>query len=162
MGFLCKEKKIDELRGLMEKMLKENKLLADQVTYNTIIHALSKYGHAEEALQFLREAEEKGFHVDKVEHTAIINCFCQEVKMEGAKAIVDNMFSKWCTPDVVTYTAVLNGFCRVGKINQAKKLLNQMYKHGCKPNCGLQMKLLIVYSCMDFAAKENFQKLVML
>ncbi|KAG8385252.1 hypothetical protein BUALT_Bualt03G0022700 [Buddleja alternifolia] len=135
MGFLCKERRIDELRRLLEKMSKESKLLPDQVTYNTLIHMFSKNGLAEEALGFLREAEERGFRVDKVGYTAIINCFCQGGRIDRAKDIVDEMLSKGCSPDVVTYTAVLNGFCRVGEVDQAKKLLQQMYKNGCKPNC---------------------------
>ncbi|EYU33400.1 hypothetical protein MIMGU_mgv1a023529mg [Erythranthe guttata] len=135
MGFLCKERRIDELRGLLDKMLKESNLVPDQVTYNTLIHMLSKYGHAEEALGFIREAEERGFHVDKVGHTAVVNCFCQEGRIDRAKDLVDEMLLKGCTPDVVTYTAVLHGFCRIGEIERAKKLLQQMYKHGCKPNC---------------------------
>lgn len=135
LGILCKEKRIDELRGLLKKMLEENKLQPDQVTYNTLIHMLCKYGHGDEAMVFLREAEEWGFHIGKVGHTAVVNCFCQEGRIDEAKEIIDDMLLKGCSPDVVTYTAVLNGFCRVGKVDQAKKLLQQMYKHGCKPNC---------------------------
>ncbi|KAL0442488.1 UNVERIFIED_CONTAM: hypothetical protein Slati_1971500 [Sesamum latifolium] len=135
MRFLCKEARIDELRGLMEKMARESTLLPDQVTYNTLIHMLSKGGHAEEALGFLREAEERGFHIDKLGHTAIVNCFCQEGRIDRAKDIVDEMLLKGCNPDVVTYTAVLHGFCKIGEVDKAKKLLQQMHKHGCKPNC---------------------------
>ena len=59
MGFLCKERRIKEVRELMDKMLKDSKLIPDQVTYNTLIHMLSKHGHGDEALEFLRDAEER-------------------------------------------------------------------------------------------------------
>ncbi|GER36763.1 pentatricopeptide repeat-containing protein [Striga asiatica] len=136
MGFLCKHKKIDELRGILQKMQQGvSKLPPDQDTYNTLVHMLCKNGHAEEALGFLREAERKGFHIDKSGHTAIVNCFCHEGKMDKAKVIVDEMLLKGCNPDVVTYTAVLDGFCRLGEIERAKNLLKQMNKHNCRPNC---------------------------
>ncbi|CAL5411702.1 unnamed protein product [Camellia sinensis] len=134
MGFLCKEKRIKEVRELMEKMLKVSKLLPDQVTYNTLIHMLSKHGHGDEALEFLREAEERGFLVDKVGYSAIIHSFCQEGRIDMAKELVSEMFSKGCNPDVVTFTTVINGFCRIGDVDEARKLLQQMEKHGCKPN----------------------------
>ena len=59
MGFLCKERRIKEVRELMDKMLMDSKLIPDQVTYNTLIHMLSKHGHGDEALEFLRDAEER-------------------------------------------------------------------------------------------------------
>ncbi|KAI9198659.1 hypothetical protein LWI28_019906 [Acer negundo] len=133
-GFLCKDKRIKEVRDLMEKMVSDSNLIRDQVTYNTLIHMLSKHGHADEALNFLREAEERGFRVDKIGYSAIVHSFCKEGRIEEAKELVNLMFQKGCIPDVVTYTAVVNGFCRLGKLDQAKKMLQQMYKHGCKPN----------------------------
>ncbi|XWS18679.1 hypothetical protein CRYUN_Cryun32bG0065500 [Craigia yunnanensis] len=57
MNFLCKEKQVKEVRDLIEKMAKDSNLFPDQVTYNTLIHMLSKHAHADEALEFLREAE---------------------------------------------------------------------------------------------------------
>ncbi|XP_044509564.1 pentatricopeptide repeat-containing protein At5g41170, mitochondrial-like [Mangifera indica] len=134
MGFLCKEKRIKEVRNLMEQMVTDGNLLHDQVTYETLIHMLSKHGHGDEALKFLKEAEDKGFQVDKVAYSAIIHSFCKDGRIQEAKELVNQMFQKGCIPDVVTYTAVVNGFCRVGKLDLARKMLQQMYKHGCKPN----------------------------
>lgn len=134
MAFLCKEKRIDEVKELMEKMQEDSNLIPDQVTYANAIHALSRHGHADEAWEFLKEAEGKGFNVDKVGHSAVINSFCQKGNLEKAKELLNEMFAKDCIPDVVTYTAVVNGFCHIGDIDQAKKLLQQMYKHGIKPN----------------------------
>ncbi|KAK8524661.1 hypothetical protein V6N13_015673 [Hibiscus sabdariffa] len=134
MSFFCKEKQVKEVRDLMEKMVKESNLFLDMVTYNTLIHMLSKNGHADEALEFLQEAEASGFRIDKVGHSAIVHSYCKQGKIEEAKSIVNEMLSKGCNPDVVTYTAVVDGFCRVGKVDQAKKMLQHMYKHDCKPN----------------------------
>ncbi|KDP20455.1 hypothetical protein JCGZ_05300 [Jatropha curcas] len=133
-GFLSKDKRIKEVKDLIEKMIKDSKLLPDQVTYNTLIHMLSKHGHADEAVEFLTEAEERGFQVDKVGYSAIVDSFCKQGRIDQAKKIVNEMFAKGCSPDVVTYTAVVNGLCKVGKVEEAKKMLQQMYKHGCKPN----------------------------
>ncbi|KAM2512429.1 hypothetical protein TB2_035868 [Malus domestica] len=102
----------------MEKMIKDGELLPDQVTYNNLVHMLSKHGYGDEALEFLREAEERGYWFDKVGYSAIVHSFCKD----------------GCTPDVVIYTAVLDGYCRLGKVDHAKKMLQHMYKHGCRPN----------------------------
>ncbi|XP_009600019.1 pentatricopeptide repeat-containing protein At1g09900 [Nicotiana tomentosiformis] len=133
-SFFCTQKQTDKVKELVEKMAKDSNLLPDQVTYNTIIHMLSKHGHADEALGFLREAEERGFRVDKVGYSAVVNSFCKDGRIDKAKELVNEMIAKGCNPDVVTYTAVLNGFCLAGKTDQAKKLLQHMYKYGCKPN----------------------------
>ncbi|KAK2997733.1 hypothetical protein RJ639_006033 [Escallonia herrerae] len=109
MGFLCKEKRIEQVRELMEKMVKDSNLLPDQVTYNNLIHMLSKQGHGEEAIGFLREAEERGLRVDKVGYSAIVHSFCEAGNIARAKELVNEMFSKGCIPDVVTYTTVVNG-----------------------------------------------------
>ncbi|KAM1245089.1 hypothetical protein ACFX2G_037161 [Malus domestica] len=113
-----KEKRVKEVRELMEKMIKDGELLPDQVTYNNLVHMLSKHGYGDEALEFLREAEERGYWFDKVGYSAIVHSFCKD----------------GCTPDVVIYTAVLDGYCRLGKVDHAKKMLQHMYKHGCRPN----------------------------
>ncbi|PIA47205.1 hypothetical protein AQUCO_01400115v1 [Aquilegia coerulea] len=134
MGFLCKGKRIKEVKQVLEKMGKDANLLPDQVTYNHFIHMLSKHGHADEALEFLHESQEKGFRIDKVGYSAVVHSFCQQGNLDKAKEIVNEMFSKGCIPDVVTYTAVVNGYCRIGKVDQAKKMLQNMYKHGCRPN----------------------------
>ncbi|RZC51682.1 hypothetical protein C5167_020108 [Papaver somniferum] len=63
MGFFCKEKRMKEVRELLVKMKMDGNLMPDQVTYNNLIHVLSKNGHGDEALDFLRESEEKGFRV---------------------------------------------------------------------------------------------------
>ncbi|CAN6546071.1 unnamed protein product [Malus baccata var. baccata] len=100
------------------KMIKDGELLPDQATYNNLVHMLSKHGYGDEALEFLREAEERGYWFDKVGYSAIVDSFCKD----------------GCTPDVVIYTAVLDGYCRLGKVDHAKKMLQHMYKHGCRPN----------------------------
>ncbi|CAN6683705.1 unnamed protein product [Malus baccata var. baccata] len=92
-------------------MIKDGELLPDQVTYNNLVHMLSKHGYGDEALEFLWEAEERGYRFDKVGYSAIVHSFY-----------------------VVTYTAVLDGYCRLGKVDHAKKMLQHMYKHGCRPN----------------------------
>ena len=61
-------------------MVKDGKLIPDQVTYNTLIHMLSKHGHGDEALEFLREAEERGFRDDKIVYSAIVHSFCKAWK----------------------------------------------------------------------------------
>ena len=107
MSFLCKEKRVKEVRKLMDKMVKDSKLILDQVTYNSLIHMLSKHGHGDEALEFLREAEERGFRVDKVGYSAIVHSFCKPGRIDIAKELVNEMFKKGCIPDVVTYTVTL-------------------------------------------------------
>jgi pentatricopeptide repeat protein len=48
-------------------------LFPDQVTYNMLIHVLSKHGHADETVEFLKESEGKRFRVDEVGYSAIVH-----------------------------------------------------------------------------------------
>ncbi|CAN0905003.1 hypothetical protein LINGRAHAP2_LOCUS23418 [Linum grandiflorum] len=67
-------------------MVKDSKLLLDQVTYNIMIQVLSKHQHSDEALAVVKEAEERGFQVDKVEYSAVVDSFCkQELRSEEEK-----------------------------------------------------------------------------
>ncbi|KAF6147806.1 hypothetical protein GIB67_014386 [Kingdonia uniflora] len=134
MCFLCKDKRMKEVRELLGKMADDSHFLLDQKTYTTLIHSLSKNGHGEEAFLLLRESEEKDFQIDKAEYSVVVHSFCQQGNLEKAKEIINEMFLKGCIPDVVTYTTVINGLCRTGKIDGAKKMIINMYKHGCKPN----------------------------
>uniref|UniRef100_M8BUJ5 Pentatricopeptide repeat-containing protein n=1 Tax=Aegilops tauschii TaxID=37682 RepID=M8BUJ5_AEGTA len=122
---------VAEVRGLLRRMRNDAGLFPDQVTYNMLIHVLAKHGHADEALEFLRESEGKRFRVDG---HAVVHSFCLNGRMAEAKEIVSEMISKECHPDVVTYSAVVDGFCRIGEIDQARKMMKHMYKNGCKPN----------------------------
>ncbi|KAI3988525.1 hypothetical protein MKX01_026339 [Papaver californicum] len=134
MGFFCKEKRIKEVQELLVKMKIDGNLMPDQVTYNNLIHVLSKNGHGDEALDFLKESEEKGNRVDKVGYSAIVDSYCQKGNLGKAKEIVNGMFIKGCLPDVVTYTAVVIRFFQKGEVDQAKKMIKKIYEHGCKPN----------------------------
>ncbi|XAR72503.1 hypothetical protein NMG60_11019167 [Bertholletia excelsa] len=134
MTFLVKEKKIKEVRDVMEKMVNDTKLLPDQLTYSTLIHLLSKQGHGEEALEFLKEAEGRGFLIGTVGYSAIIHSLCQEGRIDKANELVKEMLSKGCNPDVVTYTSLIHGYCHIGEMDTARNMLQQMYKCGCLPN----------------------------
>ncbi|CAK8530806.1 unnamed protein product [Lathyrus sativus] len=46
MGFFYKDRKVEEVKRLMENMVRNSDLIPYQITYNTLIHALSKHGHA--------------------------------------------------------------------------------------------------------------------
>ncbi|EMS46489.1 hypothetical protein TRIUR3_12948 [Triticum urartu] len=126
MGFLCKEKRVAEVRGLLGRMMNDAGLFPDQVTYNMLIHVFAKHGHADEALEFLRELEGKRFRVDEVGYSAVVHSFCLNGRMAEAKEIVGEMISKECHPDVVTYSAVVDGFCRIEEIDQARKMMKHM------------------------------------
>ncbi|XWS19886.1 hypothetical protein CRYUN_Cryun31cG0054800 [Craigia yunnanensis] len=122
----------------MEKMAKDSNLFPDQVTYNTLIHMLSKHGRADEALEFLREAEARGFQIDKVGHSAIVHSYCKQGRIDEAKSIVNEMLSKGCSPDVVTCTAIvdalLTGLCRHGNSLQAREMMNVSEEDLWTPN----------------------------
>ncbi|KAJ0047013.1 hypothetical protein Pint_05364 [Pistacia integerrima] len=148
MGFLCKEKRIKEVRDLMEKMVNDSNLLHDQVTYGTLIHMLSKHGHGDEALEFLKEAEDKGFHVDKVAYSAIIHSFCKDGRIEEAKELslcqdgkineakkfMEECLNKGCAVNVVNFTTVIHGFCQKDDLDAALSLLDDMYLSNKHPD----------------------------
>ncbi|KAJ3674534.1 hypothetical protein LUZ60_005150 [Juncus effusus] len=139
--FLCKEKRVEEVRELLKLMQDEYNLILDQVTYNTIIHVLSKHGHANEALEFVKESELNGFRVDSFGYSAVLNAFCLNGLMDQARELISKMSSKGFHPDVVTYTTIVNGFCKLGQIDEAKKIIKYMYEYGCKPN-------IVTYTCI--------------
>ncbi|KAM2512428.1 hypothetical protein TB2_035868 [Malus domestica] len=103
----------------MEKMIKDGELLPDQVTYNNLVHMLSKHGYGDEALEFLREAEERGYWFDKVDH---------------AKKMLQHMYKHGCRPNTVSYTALLNGLCRSQNSLEASGMMSTSEEEWWTPN----------------------------
>ncbi|KAJ4781538.1 Pentatricopeptide repeat-containing protein [Rhynchospora pubera] len=121
---------------------------------------VAKHGHAEEALEFVREAERNGFRVDSVGYSAVIHAFCRNGLMNQAKEIMSKMLSNGHNPDVVTYTSIVNGFCRLGQIDEAKRMVKHMYKYWCKPNTVTYTSILhgLCRVCRSVEALEMLNK----
>ncbi|KAE8674211.1 Detected protein of confused Function [Hibiscus syriacus] len=147
--------RVNEVRNLMEKMVKESNLLPDMVTYNTLIHMLSKYGHADEALEFLQEAEARGFQIDKVGHSAIVHPYCKWGKLEEQnvswtklKKMLQHTYKHDCKPNTVSYTALLTGLCRSGNSLQAREMMDGSEEEFWTPNA-------ITYSAMMHGLRKE-------
>ncbi|KAK1557086.1 hypothetical protein Q3G72_017685 [Acer saccharum] len=133
----CDLNRIKDAIDLIEKMPCKG-CSPDKVSYYT-------HGHADEAHNFLREAEERGFRVDKIGYSAIVHSFCKEGRMEEVKEIVNQMFQKakkmlqqmykhGCKPNTVSYTALLNGLCHNGKSSEARDMINTSEEEWWTPN----------------------------
>ncbi|KAG6383710.1 hypothetical protein SASPL_156526 [Salvia splendens] len=152
MGVLCKEKRIDELKGLLKKMLEESKLQPDQVTYNTLIHILCKHGHGDEALGSYGKQRKEGFEMYKhgckpncVSYTALLNGLCRDGNSLEAREMMD-MSEGWWTPNSVTYSVILHGFRREGKLSDACDIMMEMIRKGFYPS-PVDINLLIQSLC---------------
>ncbi|KAM2706978.1 hypothetical protein EV1_036018 [Malus domestica] len=156
------EKRVKEVRELMEKMIKDGELLPDQVTYNNLVHMLSKHGYGDEALEFLREAEERGYWFDKVDHakkmlqhmykhgcrpntvsyTALLNGLCRSQNSLEASEMMSTSEEEWWTPNAITYSVVMHGLRREGKLVEACDIVREMVNKGFFPN-PVEINLLI-------------------
>ncbi|XP_057456289.1 pentatricopeptide repeat-containing protein At5g39710-like [Lotus japonicus] len=119
------------------------------VTCNALIHGLSFFGRAEEALEILRGMPEMGLFPDTVSYTAVVSGFCQigelrkayDLKMEmdemltsdtsDVRPLSGDVLRSLITEegdllDEVNYTSVINAYCADGEVVKAEKLLDEL------------------------------------
>uniref|UniRef100_A0A6N2LNS9 Pentacotripeptide-repeat region of PRORP domain-containing protein n=1 Tax=Salix viminalis TaxID=40686 RepID=A0A6N2LNS9_SALVM len=105
---MCKEGKLEEASGMLEKM-KEIGLRPNAVTYNTLIDGYCNKGNLEMAFGY------------------------KDKMMDEADGIIKEMNEKGLVPDSITYNILINGYCRCGNVKKAFTLHDEMISKGVQP-----------------------------
>ncbi|XP_034695186.1 pentatricopeptide repeat-containing protein At3g18020 isoform X3 [Vitis riparia] len=86
------------------------------VSYNYIVHGLSKEGGCMRAYQLLKEGVEFGFMMSEHTYKVLLEALCRDA----------DLCKTQCQPDVITLNTVINGFCKMGRVEEALKVLDDM------------------------------------
>ncbi|KAL5698182.1 hypothetical protein ACHQM5_029254 [Ranunculus cassubicifolius] len=88
----------------------------------------------EEVERWLGLMYEKGYYLENVECTLVVDFFCKKGYVNKVFGLFERMNEKGFPPNVINYTAFVNGLARGGRIKQAFEVLEEMVSKGWKPN----------------------------
>lgn len=116
----------------------------DLVTYNTVIHALTKFGKCQEAITLFYEMKSAGVKPDKYSYTGLVKAV--ELHDGDVQELLYDMIEQGVQGDAVIYNTIIKAMCEERKIVAAKKMVNQMEAAGVAPDSityGLLMSALL-------------------
>ncbi|RZC88433.1 hypothetical protein C5167_016235 [Papaver somniferum] len=154
----CKADRLEEALGFYHDMLLKG-VIANSVTYNTLIHALLRTGKlqvfprtldvitynalikkyvAEESVDkawgIYNGMLEKGVAPNNVSFNMLVNGLCRTGRVEEARKLLTDNIEQGFEPDIVSYNSIINGFCKSGRIHEAMKLLDKLNHTGMRPD----------------------------
>ncbi|XP_019424577.1 PREDICTED: pentatricopeptide repeat-containing protein At1g62914, mitochondrial-like isoform X2 [Lupinus angustifolius] len=115
----------------------------DCVTFNIIVGGQYKYGRKEdwnrkgrlqEAMALLSRMSEKGFPVNKVAYTVLLDGYFKINDLDGAQFLWSEMKERGIYPDVVAFTALIDGLSKAGMVEEAYEVFLEMTALGFIPN----------------------------
>ncbi|KAG8499351.1 hypothetical protein CXB51_005869 [Gossypium anomalum] len=145
--FVCRVKYVEEGSFLLQKMNKDG-VLANSVTYNSLIDRYCKVGNMEKAFEICFQMKENGVEPNVITFSTLINGYCKIGNMEATVGFYSEMVIKSLVLDVVAFTALINGYCKNGNIKEAFRLHKEMLESGLMPNV-FTLSSLIDGLCKD-------------
>ncbi|KAI3890731.1 hypothetical protein MKX03_019123 [Papaver bracteatum] len=104
-------------------------------TYRTMIIGHCREGSSISVVEkWVDEMMEKGFVLDNVACTAMVDLFCKKGSVDKVFGVFEKMCEMGSPPNVINYSALVNQLCKRGSIKQAFEVLEEMGKRGWNPN----------------------------
>ncbi|KAJ3702115.1 hypothetical protein LUZ61_005820 [Rhynchospora tenuis] len=113
---------------MLERMVKEDDLYLNVITYNLIMTCLSKEGMVDECLQVMHVMETNKVDANIISYNTILLGLCKAARMEEAMWLFEEMLEKGCEPDWQTYRIILKGAILAGYIAGVAHLLTELDK----------------------------------
>ncbi|CAL1405201.1 unnamed protein product [Linum trigynum] len=143
LGFWCFNILIDGLckQGHLVEALKVFDVMRDRTGLPPTVHLLKslffgfcKKGICLDAERVCRQMEERGFFVDVVMYSSLINAYCNHNDLKMAIMVFFRMLKMGCKPDKYTYTMLIQGFLKIGFPDKGMIMYNQMLDLGMQPD----------------------------
>lgn len=122
---------LDVFSNMKDPSKVDGKFSKNEVTYNTLISALSAAGRPEAAFALLNEMKKFGLRPDKFTYTSLIRA-CEDE--DDVQELLFDMKERGIASDVVTYNTMIQSLCNKGKLVQATKLVTDMELKRISPN----------------------------
>ncbi|KAL6558145.1 hypothetical protein OROMI_018495 [Orobanche minor] len=156
---LCKEKKVDKGRKLIEKRWGKN-CIPNIVFYNILIDGhmgqvdgYCKRGDLEKVDQVLKEMEPSGVEVNTVIYNNVVDAKYKYSLVGEAFETTRKITEVGCKLDIVTYNSLISNACKYGKLREAENLLEEVIKRGLVPN-----KLSFTPLIHAYSRERNFER----
>jgi pentatricopeptide repeat protein len=116
--------KIEEAMRLVEKMLKEEGLVLDVVTFNSVLQDLCDAGRTEDANRLRLLASSKGSEPDAMTYKILVAGYRGEGNQAEGELVVNEMLDKGFIPDLASYNKLMDGLynCQHRRHYQVNKI----------------------------------------
>jgi len=119
---------------LLERMVVENKLLPDGVTFNQVLKACMDAGDVKESLRVLDLMQQAGQTPGTISFTIVINACVKKGDLESAWGVLRKMRQYKVRPDEVTFLSLTNVCVEARELAKAFEVVEMMKKEGLRPN----------------------------
>ncbi|KAJ0960643.1 hypothetical protein J5N97_001471 [Dioscorea zingiberensis] len=109
-------------------------VVANNVTYNTMIHALLSKGRWQEAMDLAKEMVFHGCSLDVISYNGLIKALCKDGEVERAMGMFEEMTGKGVKPSNFSYNLLINGLCKSRRVQDALELSREMLQRGLTPD----------------------------
>ncbi|KAL9299665.1 Pentatricopeptide repeat-containing protein [Arabidopsis thaliana] len=130
----CLEGKLEDALGMLERMVSEFKVNPDNVTYNTILKAMSKKGRLSDLKELLLDMKKNGLVPNRVTYNNLVYGYCKLGSLKEAFQIVELMKQTNVLPDLCTYNILINGLCNAGSMREGLELMDAMKSLKLQPD----------------------------
>ncbi|KAF8723099.1 hypothetical protein HU200_022252 [Digitaria exilis] len=153
---LCKEDKISEALSFLQKVRKEGKFKALEMTFNTLMSALCKLGFIQDSNSIFCLMLKYGLTPNKYTYSTIIHGLCKVGSVREAFDIFERVTEEGMELDTVTYNSLINGFRLHGHIREIPKMIDMMKNQGIEPDL-VTYTILIAGHCEGGDVKEGMK-----
>lgn len=122
---------LDVFSNMKDPSRSDGKFSKNEVTYNTLISALSTAGRTKAAFALLNEMKKHGLRPDKYTFTSLIRTCNDENQV---RELLFEMKERSIALDVVTYNTMIQTLCNKKKFVDAVKLVTEMEQKKISPN----------------------------
>ncbi|KAJ6431998.1 hypothetical protein OIU84_019295 [Salix udensis] len=150
-------------REIIQKMLTDEKVKPDLVTYTILICGHCQMGNIEEALRLRRDLLSSGFQLNVILYSVLLSSLCKRGLVDEALQLLYEMEANSLQPDLVTYSILIHGLCKQGKVQQAIQLYKEMCFNRIFPNSFAHSSILkgLCEKGMLSEARMYFDSLIM-
>jgi pentatricopeptide repeat protein len=137
-------------KQFLDKMI-EDSVAPDEISYNTVIHCMTRFGNPEEAESLIEDMKGAGVQPSNVTYNTLLAAYLTKSSstngrrtMNGSRTTLtpseiaytsraEKLFERmkndpYVEPDVVTYNTMLHFYSRVGDFTKAEAFLAEMLK----------------------------------
>ncbi|PKU76285.1 pentatricopeptide repeat-containing protein At4g36680, mitochondrial-like [Dendrobium catenatum] len=131
---------------LFSLLSQKHKISPDRFSYGVLIKSLCLSGNVENALDIIKEMEEKCVEVTTVIYTTLISAFYKDGKRERAEELWNEMVEKGKDPDLTSYNVKIMHQALDGKVEQVLESISELKAAGLKPDRITYNYLMTCYS----------------
>ncbi|KAK1356397.1 Pentatricopeptide repeat-containing protein [Heracleum sosnowskyi] len=139
-------KRYDQACQLIDSMEGQHGVVADRISYNSLIQMLANAELPHIARSYLRKMQEVIVVNDCIPYCAVISSYIRLNQLEEAVSVFREMIDSNVHPDVIVYDVLINAFADIGNVNEALHYVNAVREMGLSMNGVIYNSVIKLYT----------------